>query len=100
MRAAAGNGQNATMRVMLDYGADVRSIDDEAIRVAAYGGHSETVEALAAIIFAPDSWHGKDLPEILVEVTVLHENIRASYPISKDKLQVADTIIKLSLIHI
>lgn len=93
MWAAAGNGQTAAMRLMLNYGADVRSLDDEAIRSAAYGGHSKTVEAVAAIIFAPDSWRGKGLPEILAEATALHENIKEG-DIADDRLRAADTIIK------
>lgn len=93
MRAAAGNGENVTMRLMFDYGADVRSLDDEAIRSAAFEGHSETVEALAARIFAPDSWRGKGLDEILAEAAVLHENLKV-YNIANDRLQVADGIIK------
>lgn len=78
---------------MLDYGADARSLDDEAIRSAAFAGHSETVEALAARIFAPDSWRGKGLDEMLAEAAVLHENLQI-YNIANDRLQAADGIIK------
>jgi hypothetical protein len=99
--SAALNGNTQMVRTLLSAGADVHAHDDWALCVAAYDGHTDTVKALVAHIFAPDSWHGKSRAEIEAHATALYGKIKTYIPwnpITPERLQQAATLLADSAI--
>src|ERR1017187_9851538 len=73
-------------------GANVHAEDDHALRRGANWGQTETVRGLAAHIFAPDSWRGKNRTEIESAANALYDKIKAENPQS-ERLRTAGTIL-------
>jgi hypothetical protein len=92
LRMAANHGYPQTVRALLEAGANVHAEDDHALRRGAYWGQTETVRGLAAHIFAPDSWRGKNRTEIESAANALYDKIKAENPQS-ERLRTAGTIL-------
>jgi len=101
LRGAAYDGYTETVKILLAAGTDVHAQDDDVhaqddlgLCWAAVRGHSETVQVLAAHIFAPDSWRGKNLAEIQAQASVLYEEIKATTTdLQPERLRKAGTIL-------
>ena len=99
LRMAANHGYPQTVRALLEAGANVHAEDDHALRRGAYWGQTETVRGLAAHIFAPDSWRGKNRTEIESAANALYNKIEADNP-QPDNLRKAGDILTTSAIEI
>jgi hypothetical protein len=89
---AAMNGHTEMVRTLLAGSAHVHAEDDCALRRAAYWGHTETVQILAAHIFSPDSWRGKSRIAIEAYASTLYDKIKVNVP-QPERLGIVRTIL-------
>jgi ankyrin repeat protein len=92
LRWAAWEGHTGTVKVLLAHGANVHAKDDLALRLASREGHMDTVKVLARHIFAPGSWRGKSRAEIEAQANALFDKITADNP-QPDRLRTAGSIL-------